>query len=435
MSKDEPFQGIFSYVLYEDAYDADILQYATNSLFTTDGDFLLTDEGIASMEVDQDNNKVLVKIREGVKWSDGEPLKVEDLIQPYLIIGHKDYTGVRYDVDFQNIIGAVDYHDGKADTISGLKKVDETTLDRHQGLRGHRLLQFPRDLRQGHRSARIQDGAGRADQRVSPRARDQGGHDLPRGRRRAADPHQGQRRAAQEGRQGARPPRHGGEDRRCRRNDRFRRGRGRILDHRVDPARRLRHGEDQDPGGGRPAAVRAHAQDRPRDQDGFLRGRGARGGRQGDVELVAALGPDILLLDLRMPVLDGIGTIEALNSMGLSVKIIMLTTFDDDEAIHRAIGAGVAGYILKDCAPEELFSAIRAVHSGTSTFSPGVVRRLAGRREEQSAGLQKTAGDVAFLEAPEAGAEVTQGGDAGVIETIKTTVTLVSPAGGVISGN
>jgi DNA-binding NarL/FixJ family response regulator len=102
------------------------------------------------------------------------------------------------------------------------------------------------------------------------------------------------------------------------------------------------------------------------------------------VELAASLNPDVLLLDLRMPELDGIGTIEALNSRGLAVKIIMLTTFDDDEAIHRAIGAGVAGYILKDCAPEELFSAIRAVHSGASTFSPGVVRRLAGRREDQA---------------------------------------------------
>lgn len=102
------------------------------------------------------------------------------------------------------------------------------------------------------------------------------------------------------------------------------------------------------------------------------------------VELVAALRPDILLLDLRMPILDGIGTIEELNARGLEVKIIMLTTFDDDEAIHRAIGAGVAGYILKDCAPEELFSAIRAVHSGTTTFSPGVARRLAGRRYDQT---------------------------------------------------
>jgi len=102
------------------------------------------------------------------------------------------------------------------------------------------------------------------------------------------------------------------------------------------------------------------------------------------VDLVADLKPDILLLDLRMPVLDGIGTIEELNARGLEVKIIMLTTFDDDDAIHSAIGAGVAGYILKDCAPEELFSAIRAVHSGATTFSPGVARRLAGRRDEQA---------------------------------------------------
>lgn len=127
--KDSPFQGIFSYVLYEDGYDADILAYTSNSLFETDGDFLLTDDGIASLEVDQDNKKATIKIREGIKWSDGEPLKVEDVIQPYLIIGHPDYTGVRYDADFQNIVGAVEYHEGKADTISGLKKIDETTLE------------------------------------------------------------------------------------------------------------------------------------------------------------------------------------------------------------------------------------------------------------------------------------------------------------------
>ena len=126
---DSPFQGIFSSVLYEDAYDSDIMDFASNLIFETDGDFLLTKDGIASMEVDQDNNKVKITIKDGVKWSDGEPLKIEDLMQPYLIIGHPDYTGVRYDVDFQNIVGAVEYHDGKADAISGLKKVDEKTLE------------------------------------------------------------------------------------------------------------------------------------------------------------------------------------------------------------------------------------------------------------------------------------------------------------------
>ncbi len=129
MVKDEPFAGVFSWELYDDGYDADIMDFATNSLFETDGNFMITDEGIASLEVDTDNNKVLVKIREGVKWSDGEPLTIEDVMLPYLIIGHPDYTGIRYDSSFQNIIGAVEYHDGTADTISGLKKIDETTLE------------------------------------------------------------------------------------------------------------------------------------------------------------------------------------------------------------------------------------------------------------------------------------------------------------------
>ncbi|MGM9944848.1 MAG: oligopeptide ABC transporter substrate-binding protein, partial [Lysinibacillus sp.] len=129
MVKDEPFQGIFLAELYEDAYDADLFAWASNSIFDVDGDFLITDEGIASLEVDEENNKAIVKIREGVKWSDGEPLKIEDLILPYEIIGHKDYEGVRYDGDLQNIVGIEEYHAGTADTISGLVKVDDTTLE------------------------------------------------------------------------------------------------------------------------------------------------------------------------------------------------------------------------------------------------------------------------------------------------------------------
>lgn len=129
MVKDEPFQGIFLAELYEDGYDADMMAYSSNSIFDVDSDFLITNEGIAAMEVDQKNNKVTIKIRDGVKWSDGEPLKIEDLILPYEIIGHHDYTGVRYNTEFQNIIGAVEYHEGNTKTISGIKKVDESTLE------------------------------------------------------------------------------------------------------------------------------------------------------------------------------------------------------------------------------------------------------------------------------------------------------------------
>lgn len=128
MVKDEPFQGIFLAELYGDRYDANLMSFASNSIFDVNSDFLITDEGIASMEVDQKNNMVTVKIREGVKWSDGEPLKIEDLILPYEIIAHPDYEGVRYDTEFRNIIGAVEYHEGRADSIKGVQKIDERTL-------------------------------------------------------------------------------------------------------------------------------------------------------------------------------------------------------------------------------------------------------------------------------------------------------------------
>lgn len=136
MQKDEPFQGVFSYALYKDGFDGDLLAFASNSIFEVDEEFMITDKGIATMEVTKaekegDPHVVTIKIRDGVKWSDGEPLTVEDLMLPYNIIGHKDYTGVRYDGDFRNIVGAEEYHDGKADTISGLVKVDEQTLELH----------------------------------------------------------------------------------------------------------------------------------------------------------------------------------------------------------------------------------------------------------------------------------------------------------------
>lgn len=138
MQKDSPFQGIFSYALNEDAYDSDLMRFASTQIFASDGDFLFTDKGIATMELTKEAtegtdepNIVTIKIRDDVKWSDGEPLKIEDLMLPYNVIGHADYTGVRYDAHFRNIIGAEEYHDGKADTISGLKKIDETTLELH----------------------------------------------------------------------------------------------------------------------------------------------------------------------------------------------------------------------------------------------------------------------------------------------------------------
>ena len=129
MVKDEKFKGIFLQEFADDAYDSDLMDWASNSLFETDENFMITDEGIASLEVDQENKKAVIKIRENVKWSDGQPLTIDDVIYPYLIIGHPDYDGVRNDTQFQNIIGAVEYTEGKADTISGIKKLDEHSIE------------------------------------------------------------------------------------------------------------------------------------------------------------------------------------------------------------------------------------------------------------------------------------------------------------------
>ncbi len=126
---DSPFKGVFSWELYADVYDAEIMGYATNSLFVVDEDFLITDKGIAKLDVDANNNKVMITIQGDVKWSDGMPLTADDLIYPYEIIGHPDYEGVRYDDDFKNIVGAEEYHEGKADKISGINKIDDKTIE------------------------------------------------------------------------------------------------------------------------------------------------------------------------------------------------------------------------------------------------------------------------------------------------------------------
>ncbi|MBQ0138459.1 MAG: oligopeptide ABC transporter substrate-binding protein [Kurthia sp.] len=129
LSSDAPFKGMFSYELYQDAYDAEILTFASNAIFTTKEDFLLDDDGLAKLEVDEKANKATITIQKDVKWSDGEPFTAEDVIYPYYIIGDKDYTGVRYDTDFQNIVGAKEFHDGKAKDISGIKKIDDHTVE------------------------------------------------------------------------------------------------------------------------------------------------------------------------------------------------------------------------------------------------------------------------------------------------------------------
>ena len=104
----------------------------------------------------------------------------------------------------------------------------------------------------------------------------------------------------------------------------------------------------------------------------------ARDGREA-VDRFMELRPDVALLDLRMPVLDGIGAIREIRAQVPEARIIILTTFDLDEGIYDAVRAGARAYLLKDAMPDELIACIHAVHAGETRLSPAQAARLAVR--------------------------------------------------------
>jgi len=87
--------------------------------------------------------------------------------------------------------------------------------------------------------------------------------------------------------------------------------------------------------------------------------------------------PDVALFDLRMPKLDGVGAIEEIHQMDTSARVIVLTTYDTDNEIYRAIKAGAKGYLLKDARREELLDCIRRVNRGETCIPPSLVEKLA----------------------------------------------------------
>ena len=130
MVKDSPLVGIFNEAMYKDSYDGDIIEwFLTNVILDIDENFEITDTGIATLNVDPENKKATIKIKDGMKWSDGQPIVADDVIYPYEVIGNKDYTGVRYSDESAKIVGMEEYKAGKASTISGIKKVDDKTVE------------------------------------------------------------------------------------------------------------------------------------------------------------------------------------------------------------------------------------------------------------------------------------------------------------------
>ena len=94
------------------------------------------------------------------------------------------------------------------------------------------------------------------------------------------------------------------------------------------------------------------------------------------VEQAIALQPDVVLMDVRMPIMDGVAATRSLHTQAPQIKVLILTTFGDEEYVTQAMRYGAKGYLLKDTPSEELAEAIRAVQKGYTHFGPGLFEKM-----------------------------------------------------------
>jgi DNA-binding NarL/FixJ family response regulator len=113
------------------------------------------------------------------------------------------------------------------------------------------------------------------------------------------------------------------------------------------------------------------------DQDFVVVGEAGDG--SGALRLAATVAPDVILMDLRMPGMDGVTAIAELARRGNPARVLVLTTYDTDSYVLPAIEAGATGYLLKDAPRDELLRAVRAAFAGQSVLSPSVATRLMSR--------------------------------------------------------
>nr|WP_317269186.1 response regulator transcription factor [Arthrospira sp. PLM2.Bin9] len=102
------------------------------------------------------------------------------------------------------------------------------------------------------------------------------------------------------------------------------------------------------------------------------------------VELALKLKPDVVLMDVRMPIMDGVAAMRSLAEQQPEIKVLVLTTFDDDEYITQAMESGAKGYLLKDTPSDELAQAIRAVYQGYTQLGPGLFEKVMAAKSKPS---------------------------------------------------
>ena len=117
---------------------------------------------------------------------------------------------------------------------------------------------------------------------------------------------------------------------------------------------------------------------------------GDAGNGQEALEAIASLQeksqqPDVVLLDVRMPIMDGVATTQEITQNFPEIKVLILTTFDDDEYISQAMNYGAKGYLLKESPPEDLAMAIRVVNKGNTYMGSGLLEKILHRSHSTSA--------------------------------------------------
>lgn len=115
------------------------------------------------------------------------------------------------------------------------------------------------------------------------------------------------------------------------------------------------------------------------------------------VELASLLQPDVILLDLHMPRKDGIEAIEEIKTGNPTARVLVLTSFTEDERVYAAIKAGAMGYLLKDSSAQEILTAIRQVHQGETSLRPSIAKKLM-REIQRSSNLSLTEAPLTIRE-------------------------------------